>query len=88
MVQRQSLFYLQLMCPSNNFVDQCSLIHGVMAAFRYTTYHQDRWVYSFIAANLHLNYILSFQEWYIKIEPFIQSSDYFRLVTQINIDVC
>ena len=31
--------------------------------------------------------MVSFQDWYINIEPFIQSSEYLHLLTQSNIDV-
>ena len=87
MVQRQSPSYLRRLHPSNNFVDQFGLIHFGLVSVLYTTYHQDLWVNSFIAVILHLKYMLSFQEWCIKIDPFIQSSESFHIVTQHNIDV-
>ena len=87
MVQRQSFSYLRLFRPSNNFVDQWSLIHVGLAAVRYTTDNHDLWVNLFIAVNLHPKYMLAFQEWCINIDPFMQSYDSFHLVTQSNIDM-
>lgn len=84
--QRQSLAYIRVLKGSNNFVDQWSLVHTGVAAIRYTKENGIIWINSFIAVNLHPKFRLSFEDWCKKIEPHMQASDLFKLVTQDNVD--
>ena len=65
-----------------NIIDQWGLIHCGMAAVCHTARHPEIWEKSFIAVNLHPKHMLPFKDWCKKIEPFMQASDSFDLVTQ------
>jgi len=65
-----------------DIIDQWKLLHCAIAAVQFTDKHPKIWINSFIAVNLHPEYRVSFEDWCKRIEPFMQASDNFDLITQ------
>ena len=83
-VQRLSLSLLHKIFLEGtvSIIDQYGLLHCAMAAVRHTKDNPIIWENSFRACNIHPEHRMGFQEWCKAIEPHMQASDSFDLVTQ------
>ena len=82
-IQRMNLSYLCQGCHYNrSIINQWKLVCCGLAAVRHTAAHPKNWEGSFIAVNLHPKHMGLFKDWCKKLEPFMQASDSFDLITQ------
>ena len=82
-VQRLSLSLLRKIFQEGtmSIINQYGLLHCAMAAVRHTKDNPKIWENSFRACNIHPEHRMGFQEWCKAIEPHMQASDSFDLVT-------
>ena len=67
---------------NSNLIDQWDLIQCGVAAVRYTNRNPEVWISSFVTVNLHHMRMIPFADWCKKLEPFMQATDSFNLITQ------
>jgi len=67
---------------NSNLIDQWDLIHSGVAAIRYTKRNPEVWISSFVTVNLHHMRMIPFADWFKKLEPFMQATNSFNLITQ------
>ena len=67
---------------NSNLIDQWDLIHCGIAAVQYTCRNPEVWISSFESVNLYPTRMIPFADWCKKLEPFMQATDSFNLITQ------